>query len=186
MALTVVTYPARVLAKPARRIKPSDGVDLGALHDRMAATMREYVGVGLAAPQVGESVRFMLAHDSASGELRAFVNPRIVESSEEATLAAEGCLSFPGQYANVVRAERIVVRYQDMDFSEHEHEFQGYFARVVQHEVDHLNGVLLVDRAEDGLHDVEVEQEADALPEDGESPSARDSARVPAPGTEAS
>jgi peptide deformylase len=185
MALTVVTYPNRVLTRPARRIKPSDDIDLWELYQQMAATMREYVGVGLAAPQVGKSIRFLLAHDSASGELRALVNPLIVESSIESTLAAEGCLSFPGQFANVVRAECIVVRYQDPDFTEHEHEFCGYFARVVQHEIDHLNGVLLIDRAEDGLHDVEVEEESDIPAEEGASLSVPDSTAVPSPGTEA-
>ncbi len=162
MSLTIETYPAKVLSKPARRIRQGDGIDLHELREQMAEALREYVGVGLAAPQVGKSIRFILAEDTRTGEIRDFVNPQITQMSQECDVGAEGCLSFPGLVGDVVRAKGIRVHYQDKEFNDHEEEFTGFYARVLQHEIDHLNGVLLIDRAEDGLRDAvpEVEEEA--------------------------
>lgn len=158
MALTIVTYPAKVLSRPARRLRPGE-LDLKQLFRDMCDAMTEYVGAGLAAPQVSRSIRFIVVEDRETGERHAFVNPQIIESSAEQQIGPEGCLSFPGLWGEVVRHARIRVRFQDLDFVEHEQEFDGFFARVLQHEIDHLNGVLLVDRAEDGLHEVVSEDE---------------------------
>jgi peptide deformylase len=181
MALTIVTYPAKVLSRPARRVKAGD-VDLRQLFQDMCDAMTDYVGVGLAAPQVDLSIRFIVVEDRETGLRRGFANPQIIESSSEQQIGPEGCLSFPGLWGEVIRHTRITVRYQDLDFVEHEEEFEGYFARVLQHEIDHLNGVLLVDRAEDGLHEAVSEDEEDDEDADGEEHQPRSAPAPISPG----
>jgi len=170
--LKIVTYPAKVLSRPGRRITPQDGLDLHDLFERMKVAMRDSDGIGLAAPQVGLGIRFAVAHDSKGGKTYGFVNPQIDWFSIEKKVGVEGCLSFPGVYGDIERSLAIHVKWQDADFVEHEADFEGHFARVVQHEVDHLNGVLILDRCIDGLwepakpgeetEDDETEETADA------------------------
>jgi len=159
-------------------------MDLKQLFREMCDAMTEYVGVGLAAPQVDLGIRFIVVEDRETGERFPFVNPQIVESSGERQIGPEGCLSFPGLWGEVMRHERVMVRYQDLDFVEHEEEFEGFFARVLQHEIDHLNGVLLIDRAEDGLHEAVSEDEA-ADEEAGEDETRSQPAEAPISPTEA-
>jgi peptide deformylase len=151
MTLSIVKYPAKVLTRPARRITPKDKLDLRQIEADMFAAMREYDGVGLAAPQVGLAIRFITAHNAREGRTRSFVNPHITWMNDEEELGIEGCLSFPGVIGDVWRATAIRVKYQDLDFQTHEEQFEGYYARVLQHEIDHVNGVLLNERAEHGL-----------------------------------
>jgi peptide deformylase len=138
-----------VLTRTARRV--ADGEDLRDLFGQMAETMHER-GVGLAAPQVGVSVRFFVALDPESHEIRGFVNPQITWLSPDKKTAAEGCLSIPNAHAFVERSLGIRMRWQDLDFNEHEETYEGWYARILQHEYDHLNGVLISDRAVDGMH----------------------------------
>jgi len=100
---------------------------------------------------VGLGIRFAVAHDSKGGKTYGLVNPTVEWFSVEKKVGVEGCLSFPGVYGDVERSLAIHVRWQDVDFVEHEGDFDGHFARVLQHEIDHLNGVLILDRAIDGL-----------------------------------
>ena len=166
--LPIVTYPAKVLSKPARALKPGD-IDTHAFFEKMVEAMETYVGVGLAAPQVGEGIRFIVAEDTRSGIKSAYINPRITASSAEKEIGPEGCLSFPGVWGRVVRSVKIRIKYQDLDFVEHEDEYEGFYARVLQHEVDHLNGVLLNMRAEDGLHEVREDEDGEEyIDDDGE------------------
>ena len=164
--LPIVTYPAKVLSKPARALKPGD-IDTHAFFEQMLEAMQVYVGVGLAAPQVGESIRFIVAEDTRTGIKSAFLNPRITRFGGDKEIGPEGCLSFPGVYGRVIRSTEITVKYQDLDFNEYEDDYDGFFARVLQHEIDHLNGVLLCHRAEDGLHEVR-EGEDEEGEEDGD------------------
>ncbi len=161
MVLEVVEYPASVLSKPARRVGGNDAGELKQLYADMVETMREYSGIGLAAPQVGRSIRFMIAHNAVAGETRAFVNPQIVSASVDCDVHGEGCLSFPGRFADIERHTSITLKFQDLELNDREEEFQGFFARVIQHELDHLNGVLLPDRAIDGLYEPEFEEEGE-------------------------
>ena len=141
----------------------------------MAETMHER-GVGLAAPQIGKSIRFFIAMDPESHEIRGYVNPQILWLSPDKKTAAEGCLSIPNAHAFVERSLAIRLRYQDLEFNEHEESYEGWYARILQHEFDHLNGVLISDRAVDGMHpddeetdEVASEEEAQAALE-GEEP----------------
>lgn len=169
MAYEIVKYPAAVLMRPARRITPGDGYDLHQLFADMVEAMNANHGVGLAAPQVGLGIRFIVAHNLATKEDHGLANPQLVRLSRECEVRSEGCLSFPELYADVERSLRVTVRYQDLDWNQREESFDGHFARVLQHEIDHLNGVLLIDRAIGDLYTWEDDETAEEQGGDGEA-----------------
>lgn len=153
MILPIYTYGNPVLRKVAEPIN-ADYPNLNTLIGNMFDTMYHADGVGLAAPQVGLPIR-LLVIDLApfkedNPELGAFkivmINPQIIERSAEEVAGEEGCLSIPGIHETVLRAEKIKIRYQDEQFVEHIEVFEGYKARVVQHEYDHLEGNLFTDK----------------------------------------
>jgi len=124
------------------------GDDLHDFADQMAEIMYEGNGVGLAAPQVGVSKRVVvidLSFGDDVDQILAMANPVLLETEGECRME-EGCLSIPGVFEQVLRPERVRVRYQDMDGNTREVDADGFLARVMQHEMDHLEGVLFVDR----------------------------------------
>jgi peptide deformylase len=136
-----------VLRKRTAPVSVFDPV-LRDLADRMARAMHEARGVGLAAPQIGEGVRMIVVDLSAGdreNELMAFVNPRITRRVGSFT-DDEGCLSFPGLRLPVARAFEVTVEGADLSGNPVCREARGMLARVLQHEIDHLDGILLVDR----------------------------------------
>lgn len=158
MAKLDIRYdPDPVLREKAKRIKTFDGA-LRKLAADMLETMHENAGVGLAAPQIGLSMRLLVAEyvpdkeDVESGE-RGFkvilCNPEIVKSSEDMETGLEGCLSIPGWVGDVPRHVSVTVKGQTPEGKEVRLKADHYFARVLQHEIDHLNGVLFTDRIED-------------------------------------
>jgi peptide deformylase len=143
--LAIVTYPSDILSQRAGEVTVFDE-SLRTIAQQMFQTMYDSQGVGLAAPQVGLAIRLCVIHvpEDPHGEL-ALVNPEIVHA-EGRQNGEEGCLSFPGIFVDVQRAMRVRVRYQDLDGRPQELEGEGLMARALQHEIDHLNGVLLVDK----------------------------------------
>lgn len=137
---SVRVYPDPVLIKKAIPVENIDG-KIKALIDKMAQVMYTYRGVGLAAPQVGISGRIITV-DIGQG-LRALINPEIVEGEGESTLE-EGCLSLPHIEVAVKRKQKILVRGWDMDGKEVNDEVPDFLGRVYQHEIDHLNGILII------------------------------------------
>ncbi len=149
-----------VLRRRARELTSEEVRDpaLERLIVDMVDTLRDYGGVGLAAPQVGEPVRAAIIEiqggmsrygEIPSMPLSAFVNP-VVEVLDETTRGLwEGCLSVPGLRGYVERPQRVRVSYTDLEGEAHELELEGFFATVFQHELDHLDGVLYVDRLSD-------------------------------------
>ncbi|MCK6445106.1 MAG: peptide deformylase [Planctomycetes bacterium] len=139
-------YPEPVLRKVAANVPAFDDdlrLTVRAMFDLMYASN----GVGLAAPQVGLEKRILVLNATGKPEDElALVNVTIVERTGENTLAEEGCLSFPGIYAEIKRPERCRVKAFSPDGTPIEREFDGFVARIIQHEYDHLEGVLLVDR----------------------------------------
>jgi peptide deformylase len=134
-----------VLKSRAGRVDRFDG----ALRDqveRMAALMHDALGIGLAAPQIGISQQLLVYRVGPEGPVNALVNPEIEWSSDEAEPAQEGCLSIPGILVDVDRPVYVRVRAQDENGDDRVVEASGLEARVIQHEVDHLNGVLILDR----------------------------------------
>ncbi|MFN3875052.1 MAG: peptide deformylase [Flavobacteriales bacterium] len=159
MILPIRAYGDPVLKKVAKDIEPGHP-GLEQLIADMFETMYAANGVGLAAPQVGHSIRLVVVDASpfatdedgqATDEAhlkdfkRVFINPYIVEEEGEEWPFEEGCLSIPGIRENVSRQPRIVLQYRDERFAEREEEFAGMAARVIQHEHDHLDGVLFID-----------------------------------------
>lgn len=146
--MQVLVYPDPVLRRGGKAVTAFDA-DLRQLADRMFAAMYEEGGVGLAAPQVGVEQKLLVlnpAGDRAdrSGE-RVLLNP-VITRKKGREWGEEGCLSFPGIHAEVERWQKITVTYQDLDGVETTLECEGWLARIVQHELDHLDGVLFVDR----------------------------------------
>lgn len=147
MIRPILRHGADVLHQPARRVVDF-GDELQALIDDMIQTMHAAPGIGLAAPQVGVGLRVFVADPSAGRsihELVAVVNPRVVEQ-EGAQREEEGCLSLPGFTARVTRPVRMVVQGYDREGAEITIDGETLLARVLQHELDHLDGTLFVDR----------------------------------------
>jgi peptide deformylase len=143
--LSIVFYPdprLRKMSKPVERFDPA----LKELALRMFQLMRDHRGVGLAAPQVGENVRlFVINHTGELKDDKVYVNPELTEA-EGTEEAEEGCLSLPGINAKVVRDKSMKMRAQDLEGNFFEETASGYLARVWQHELDHLNGTMIIDR----------------------------------------
>jgi peptide deformylase len=145
MRLDIVHWPDPVLLKPAKVVEGVDD-ELRDVVAQMGRIMHDLRGVGLAGPQVGLSRRLMLVCPTGEpGEETAVINPEIL-SREGLGEMEEGCLSFPGIYGVIERPERVTVRYRDLDWAEKTLELDGFVARVFQHEFDHLNGVVFIDR----------------------------------------
>ena len=123
--------------------------ELRALADDMLATMYEAPGIGLAAPQVGVTQRLIVAdcvkEEGAAPQPTVMFNPEVVAASDERSVYEEGCLSIPEQYAEVERPAEVTVRWMDRDGNAQERSFDGLWATCLQHEIDHLNGVLFID-----------------------------------------
>ena len=131
----------RVLTKKCRPVEKMTP-RISELIDDMFDTMYEANGVGLAAPQVGILKRIVVM--DVDGTPHLLINPEILETSGSQT-GAEGCLSLPGIHETVKRGDKIRVKYMDENFVEHEEEVEGYLARVMQHEFDHLDGKMFID-----------------------------------------
>lgn len=158
MIRPIVQLGAPVLKTKARRLEAGEIADVSTrtLVQDMLETLEHSGGVGLAAPQVGVSVALILAGSFPTEqspnrpevEVTALLNPRIVWASEETEPAWEGCLSFLDYRVRVVRHLAIHVEYDSLDGTATRVEASGFFARVLQHEIDHLEGILTLDRAE--------------------------------------
>lgn len=136
-------------AKPVETVTP----ELRQFAAYMMGTMQAAKGVGLAAPQVGENIR-LIVFDCVNITMNAMdsgfmFNPEIIESSDECTIAKEGCLSFPKVFVDVKRNKSIKVKYVDIAGRGMVRSYSGLAARVIQHEVDHLNAVTMLDREEE-------------------------------------
>jgi len=152
MTLPIYAYGQPVLKKVAKDIGP-DYEGLEQLIDDMWETMANANGVGLAAPQIGRSIRLFLV-DSApmfeegeedKGIKKVFINAEIVEETGKLENISEGCLSIPDITGDVERLDQITIRYQDENFVEHEETYTGMNARVIQHEYDHIEGILFTE-----------------------------------------
>ncbi len=153
MILPVVAYGHPVLKKVAETITP-DYPDLNQLIADMWETMYVSDGVGLAAPQVNRSIRLFVIDASAFEEKypgtgnfkKAFLNAEIYKEEGEEFSFNEGCLSFPGLREDIMRKPVVHIRYMDENFVEHDEMYEGVIARVIQHEYDHIEGIVFVDR----------------------------------------
>jgi peptide deformylase len=146
--LDIKIYGEEVLRKKTKYVKAFDD-KLKKLVNDMFDMMYESNGIGLAAPQVGILRKLIVVDTMEPGEKMALVNPKILEMSEEKAVMKEGCLSIPDVEGEVIRSETIKVKANDLDGNDLELDATGLLARVIQHEIDHLNGVLFVDHLND-------------------------------------
>ncbi len=145
--LDILIAPNPMLKARARPVGAGDAHAVRDLVPRLFATMYRAPGIGLAAPQVGTGLRLavvdLMANDRPAPI--TLINPEIVARSEDLATREEGCLSLPGQYADVTRPARVMLRYLDQTGARREIEADGLLAACLQHEIDHLDGVLFVD-----------------------------------------
>ena len=147
VTLPILLLPDARLRARARGVGDGDAGRVRDLAPRMLAAMYVAPGIGLAAPQVGEALRLVvldLQIDDAC-EPMVLVNPEVIEASRELASREEGCLSLPGQYAEVERPASVKVRWRELDGSRRELVADGLLATCLQHEIDHLDGVMFVD-----------------------------------------
>ncbi len=148
----IITVPAPVLRRKAHKVTDF-GSELQTLIDDMVETMRQAPGVGLAAPQVNVPLRVVVVEygdeedENVPQKLYTLVNPEIVRAGDELVLGTEGCLSIPGFVGDVERKEEITVKGQNRQGKPVRLKARGWLARIFQHEIDHLDGVLFTDRA---------------------------------------
>ena len=148
-------YPVTVYGDPILRKKTEpitkDFKDLKGFIQNMFDTMYSSDGVGLAAPQVGQAIRIFILDSTSTddeepdGIKKAFINPQILEKFGDAWVMNEGCLSVPEIREDILRPETVKIKYFDEEFNEHIETYSGFTSRVIQHEYDHLEGVMFVD-----------------------------------------
>lgn len=146
----ITLYGDPVLKRRAAEIEQG-AVDVKLLSDDMFETMKAASGIGLAAPQIGKSLRMFIVdtsplEDEEVNDFRqVFINPEILNEDGKEWAFEEGCLSIPGVREDVLRNEKLRIKFYDEEWKSHEEEFHGMKARIIQHEFDHLNGVLFTD-----------------------------------------
>jgi len=149
--LDIVTFPTPSLRLKSKKVSKFDA-ELQTLIDNMFETMRAAPGVGLAAPQIGQSIRLVVVEYKEDGDENAkprkyvLVNPEIIKRSEEKVTDIEGCLSVPGLAGKVERHEAITVRAKNRFGKPLKIDAEGWLARIVCHELDHLDGILFIDK----------------------------------------
>lgn len=154
MILPIYIYGQPVLRKVAKEIDPENYPQLKELIENMFETMYHADGVGLAAPQVGLDNRIFVIDLSVlsdenpefEGFKKVFINAHILERTGDIELVDEGCLSLPGIREKVPRENRIRIQYLDENFQPRDEQYEGFKARAIQHEYDHLDGILFVDK----------------------------------------
>jgi peptide deformylase len=146
--LPLVIEPDPLLHEISQSVEAFDD-NLKQFAQDMLDSMYAHQGIGLAAVQVGVLKRIIVMDieqtEEGSGNPMVFINPEIIDSSEELVLYKEGCLSFPGHYSEVERPKAVTIRYQDVEGKIHETEADELLATCIQHEIDHTNGIVFVD-----------------------------------------
>lgn len=142
--MEILTLPNLILRQKAQEIENVLGMRIRKLISEMIKTMRENKGIGLAGPQIGELIRLMIVETKEGA--KEFINPKITWQSKKEEIDEEGCLSIPTVYGLVKRSQEIEIEFIDKTGKKNKLKAQGLFARVLQHEIDHLDGILFIDR----------------------------------------
>jgi peptide deformylase len=143
--MEIIIYPSDILRKKSKKIRNFNDSDLKKFAEELSKTMKKADGLGLAAPQLGHNSRIIAIN--AKGNDKIFINPRItLRSWFRKEIGEEGCLSLPKIYGLIKRHKKIKVVYYDLSGQKKKLRAEGLLARVFQHEIDHLNGILFIDR----------------------------------------
>lgn len=145
--MPILIAPHPVLRAKARDVRPEDMDEIRRVLPSMFAAMYEAPGIGLAAPQVGIGLRFVIVDlgEPEAREPMIMINPKVIAEAETLAAREEGCLSLPNQYAEVTRPEQVRVQWQSVNGDVLERDVDGLLATCIQHEIDHLEGVLFAD-----------------------------------------
>lgn len=153
--MKIITYPNKILETPTEKIKNFDE-KLAKLIFEMRSAMKKNKGVGLAAPQIGEKISLIVVECEKDAEasrphipFTVIINPKIISTSKETEIDVEGCLSLPNIWGDVERSKKIEVEYFDENGKKIKRKCSGFLARVFQHEIDHLNGIVFTQRIKD-------------------------------------
>jgi peptide deformylase len=141
--MKILHEPNPILRKKAKKIKDPLCAEVQELIPQMLQAIKDK-GVGLAAPQIGKSIRLCVINEG--GKVYAIINPQIKSTSKEKTISEEGCLSIPGKWLPVERNDEIKVRYLNEKGEKCKIKARGLLARALQHEIDHLDGILIIDK----------------------------------------
>jgi peptide deformylase len=144
MKMKIRTKEDKVLRQKNIKIKNPADKDIQSLISSMLETMRVENGVGLAAPQIGKNLRLCVIEEG--GVTYVLINPKVTASSKKKVFMEEGCLSFPGEFFDISRPEEVKVRYIDEAGANKKVKANGLLGRALQHEIDHLDGILVIDR----------------------------------------
>ena len=168
--MNLVRFPNKVLAEPTKNVEAFDE-GLRSFAEQLTWVMYgkpvegksdDPIGVGLAAPQVGDSRRIIVVESahmfSSAREPLVLVNPRLTFQSPEMCVDVEGCLSLPGVELSIARSKFVVVEYQDVEGNVHSREAANFFARVIQHEIDHLDGITMLDKVNRKLRKIALKR----------------------------
>jgi len=152
--LPILTKPSPILRQKSKEIKKDElkNKEFQIFCDDMIKTMKEKDGIGLASPQVGKSIRLIVVNEK-DGPI-CMINPRVIKKSLLKEWDEEGCLSVPGVYGEVKRCKKIICEYTDRSGDKTKINAEGLLARVILHEIDHLDGILFIDKAKN-IHEVE-------------------------------
>ena len=145
--LEIVHYGNPILRKKCKPVK--DPLSIESIIDDMFDSMYEAEGIGLAANQVGLDMNLFIidvTHTDEAEDTHVFINGAIISTDGDDKVFQEGCLSMPGIALDVIRPEKVTLKYQGIDGEWHENEFDGLLGRAIQHEMDHLNGTFIIDR----------------------------------------
>lgn len=139
MVREILKYPSPILKRKSEKVREIND-EIKKLAGDMIETLKKSGGVGLAAPQIGESKRIIIV------KTEAFINPEISKRTKETEIAEEGCLCIPGLYLKIKRAKKVEVKALDINGNKVEIKAEGLPARIFQHEIDHLDGILIINR----------------------------------------
>ncbi len=142
--MKIITYPNPILDQKTEKIKTPLSSDIQKLIVEMRKTMRKNNGLGLAAPQIGKSLQLCIIEYAE--QFYIFINPKITAYSKEKNIAEEGCLSFPEKFLSIERFDKVKVRYLNEKGERCKIKATGLLARALQHEIDHLNGIVFINR----------------------------------------
>jgi peptide deformylase len=148
MVLPILTYPNPLLKKKAEKIKDPKSSEIKELIFDMLETLEKANGLGLAAPQVGKSVRLCVVKNERNPGSKTYIliNPKIKSKSWKKEILEEGCLSFPGKFMPIKRSKKVKIEAIDRKGEKIEIKAEGLLARAFQHEIDHLDGILFIER----------------------------------------
>ncbi|TSD01294.1 MAG: peptide deformylase [Parcubacteria group bacterium Athens0714_25] len=142
--MNILHEPNPILRQKAKKIKDPLSEEIQKLIPQMIKTLKEAKGLGLAAPQIGKSVRLCIIEDGEKTHI--LINPQIKSASKEISISEEGCLSIPGKWLPIKRNEEVKVRYLNEKGEKCKLKTRGLLARAFQHEIDHLDGILIIDK----------------------------------------